>query len=141
MLRTPGSRQKETPSPPDGWVDGGRKGLALDLGHLERQCMGDRDLEAEVLQQFRAQAATLIETLAQDGHLSCAAKADIAHRLRGSALAIGAFAVAHAAAAVETSGRGGERPAQAVELSQAIVGLREAVAQATVEIDRLRRFP
>ena len=137
-LETPASRNTEmTPA-----AGGGRERLALDAGHLARQCMGDKDLEAEVLRQFRAQAATLMDTLAQDGLLSSAAKADVAHRLRGSALAIGAFPVADAAAAVEDAGRAGARrgpegPEQAVELSQAIAELSEAVAQAVAEIDRL----
>jgi HPt (histidine-containing phosphotransfer) domain-containing protein len=142
MLGTP--RQKQAPATPDRREGGTDEGVALDRGHLARQCMGDKDLEDEVLQEFRKQAATLIEVLTQGSHLSFVAKADIAHRLRGSALAIGAFPVAHAAAAVENSGRAGapgEGLEQAAELSQAIVDLSEAVSQAAAEIDRLHRFP
>ncbi len=146
MPLTPASGKKEMCSPPDASGDGAREAVALDLGHLSRQCMGDKDLEAEVLLLFRVQSATLMESLAQDGPASPAAKADIAHRLKGSAVAVGAFPVAKAAAAVEVCGRAGaeqgqEGPERAVELSQAIADLREAVAQAAAEIDRLHEFP
>ena len=113
-------------NPPDG--------AALDLDHLAGQCLGDRDLEAELLSLFRAQAIALAAELASD-RLSPSAGADIAHRLRGSALAVGAFAVARAAEAVEACGRdaGG-----AVEMSQAIAALGDAVSRAAAEIDRLK---
>ena len=89
-----------------------------------------------------AQAVEGTATSGFSWFVTSAAKADVAHRLRGSALAIGAFPVADAAAAVEDAGRAGARrgpegPEQAVELSQAIADLSEAVAQAVAEIDRL----
>jgi HPt (histidine-containing phosphotransfer) domain-containing protein len=116
----------------------------LDLKHLARQCMGDAELEAEVLGQFRTQAVTLAANLADDDRLSLAAKADIAHRLRGSALAIGAGSVARAAGLVESCGRAGakggpEAAARVAELSQAVADLGEAVKRAAAEIDRLHR--
>ena len=66
----------------------------LDLVHLARQCLGDHELEAELLQLFRQQAPTLTARLSGSPPLSVDAKAKIAHTLRGSALAVGAGRVA-----------------------------------------------
>lgn len=71
---------------------------AIDLVHLEAQTMGDKALEAEVLQLFARQARQLLKTLLED---TDAARAETAHRLKGAALAVGAFAVAESAAAIE----------------------------------------
>jgi HPt (histidine-containing phosphotransfer) domain-containing protein len=108
---------------------------ALDLAHLARQCLGDHELEAELLLQFRTQALRLAAELAEDDRLPPTARADVAHRLKGSALAVGAPAVAHAAEAVEACGRAGGQPD---EMSQAIARLTEAVSRAAAEIARLR---
>ncbi len=112
----------------------------LDLAHLSRQCMGDEDLETEILSRFRTQSLALAAQLASDSRLPFAAQADIAHRLRGSALAAGASAVVSAAEVVETCGRasGFGCANQVVEMSQAISTLSEAVARTVAEIDRLR---
>ena len=114
----------------------------VDLAHLSRQCMGDEDLEAEILSQFRTQSLALAALLRTDNLLAFAAQADIAHRLRGSALAAGAPAVVSAAEAVEACGRagaGGSGSAnRIVEMSQAIATLSEAVVRTAAEIDRLR---
>lgn len=111
----------------------------LDLAHLSRQCMGDETLETEILSQFRTQSLALAAQLTSD-KLSFAAQADIAHRLRGSALAAGAPAVVSAAEVVETCGRADrfESANWVVEMSQAISTLSEAVSQTVAEIDRLR---
>ena len=74
---------------------------AIDLVHLARQTDGDEALEAELLAMFDAQAAKLAARLALP-EVGAQAKADIAHRLKGSALAIGAWRVAEAATAAET---------------------------------------
>ena len=113
---------------------------ALDRDHLRRQCLDDRNLAAELLALFRVEARALAAELAGD-RLSPSARADIAHRLRGSALAVGAFAVARAAEAVEACGRDATRAGAvpAVEMSQAITNLGEAIARAAAEIDRLKR--
>ncbi len=114
----------------------------LDLAHLSRQCMGDEDLETEILSQFRSQSLALAAQLTTDSLLPFAAQADIAHRLRGSALAAGAPAVVSAAEVVEACGRasaGGFGGAnRVVEMSQAISTLSEAVLRTAAEIDRLR---
>src|ERR1700683_2156393 len=82
----------------------------LDLVHLARQCLGDHELEAELLQLFRQQAPTLTARLSASPPLSSDARAKIAHTLRGSALAVGAGRVAGAAWRIEGFGSGGGGP-------------------------------
>src|SRR5260370_17437330 len=82
------------PSPPLAPDDG-----PIDFEHLKRMTLGDAGLEQEVLAMFSAQSAKLIATLAT-------APADagaLAHTLKGSARAIGAFGVADAAARLEAA--------------------------------------
>ncbi len=107
---------------------GGARDLApLDLAHLSRQCFGDKSLEIELLLQFRIQSLSI----------ATQSTADLAHRLRGSALAIGAGKVARVAATVEERGRAGGH-SRSAEMARAISDLRDAVTEAVVEIDRLR---
>src|ERR1700722_12036646 len=105
----------------------------LDLVHLARQCLGDHELEAELLQLFRQQAPVLMARLSGSPHLSLDAKARIAHTLRGSALAIGAGRVAGAAWRIEelASAEGDQSSAQA----HAVAALLSAVSEALAEID------
>jgi HPt (histidine-containing phosphotransfer) domain-containing protein len=110
------------PSPPLVPDDG-----PIDLMHLRRMTLGDAALEREVLTMFAAQASRLAAALA-------AMPADapaLAHTLKGSARAIGAFAVADAAAELETLIRTNSDPAEA--LSE----LDEAVTQARMAIDAI----
>ncbi len=73
----------------------------IDFDHLAQQTMGDKDLEMEVLQLFsRSVRAALHEMAGADDKTVMAT----AHRLKGSAQAIGASAVSEAAAAVEEKG-------------------------------------
>jgi HPt (histidine-containing phosphotransfer) domain-containing protein len=78
----------------------------IDLVHLARTTLGDRNLEREVLQLFDRQSMLLIarmRTAAPNG------VATLAHTLKGSALGIGAWRVARAAEALELAGaRDGE---------------------------------
>jgi HPt (histidine-containing phosphotransfer) domain-containing protein len=108
----------------------------LDLVHLARQCLGDHELEAELLGLFRLQAGALTAELSGAGLLSLESKAKIAHTLRGSALAVGAGRVASAARSIEelASAPGDQPSAEA----RAIAALQSAVAEALTEIDRLR---
>lgn len=71
----------------------------VDLVHLRRFTMGNRDLEREVLQLFANQSPLIVQRLQQ----ATTAKAwrDAAHTLKGSAGAVGAHAVARAAAEAE----------------------------------------
>jgi HPt (histidine-containing phosphotransfer) domain-containing protein len=123
------------PSPPLAPDDG-----PIDNGHLDRMTLGDIALEREVLAMFSAQAVGLIVRLAAlsaeggpaDGKSS--ESLALAHTLKGSARAIGAFRVADAAEALEAVLRNGDDP------SEAIAGLKDTVAEARTAIDaRLRR--
>jgi HPt (histidine-containing phosphotransfer) domain-containing protein len=118
------------PSPPLAPDDG-----PIDSGHLERMTLGDADLTREVLAMFSAQAVTLIGNLGRnsaDQGLPSDAPA-LAHTLKGSARAIGAFHVADAAEAVEAAIRNCDDPAEA------LAGLKDAVTEARAAIDALLR--
>src|SRR6201996_5135952 len=110
------------PSPPLAPDDG-----PIDSGHLDRMTLGDAGLTREVLTMFSAQAAGLIGRLQSMPPDAPA----LAHTLKGSARAIGAFHVADAAAELETLIRTRGDPAEA------LFELDEAVAQARMAIDAI----
>jgi HPt (histidine-containing phosphotransfer) domain-containing protein len=110
------------PSPPLAPDDG-----PIDIEHLRRMTLGDSSLEREVLAMFSAQAVSLIGTLAA---LPKDAGA-LAHTLKGSARAIGAFGVAEAAVRLEDALRNGEDP------SDLLGELDDAIAQARTAIDAI----
>jgi HPt (histidine-containing phosphotransfer) domain-containing protein len=112
------------PSPPLAPDDG-----PIDFEHLKRMTLGDAGLEQEVLAMFAAQSARLVSTLAT----MPAEAGALAHNLKGSARAIGAFAVADAAARLETVIAGGSEP------TATLAELDDAVAQARAEIEALLR--
>ncbi|WP_027579955.1 Hpt domain-containing protein [Bradyrhizobium sp. Ai1a-2] len=103
----------------------------IDLAHLARMSLGDAALEREVLSLFAAQSVKLIAALAtlpQDAR-------ELAHTLKGSARAIGAFAVADAAAGLEhvlTSG---------AETAEPLAALTDAVARARNAIQAILGEP
>lgn len=71
----------------------------IDLEHLRRMTLGEPDLEREILEMFRTQTAALVvrlKTVPQDA-------AALAHTLKGSSRAIGAFEVGNAAQALEAA--------------------------------------
>ena len=105
------------PSPPLAPDDG-----PIDIEHLRRMTLGDASLEREVLAMFSAQAVGLVGTLAA----LPADAAALAHTLKGSARAIGAFRVADAAARLEALLQNGGDPAEA------LAELDDAVAQAAL---------
>ncbi|WP_079571801.1 Hpt domain-containing protein [Bradyrhizobium erythrophlei] len=112
------------PSPPLVPDDG-----PIDIAHLQRMTLGDAGLEREVLAMFSAQAVHLAGALAG----LPADAAALAHTLKGSACAIGAFGVAEAAARLETLIKsGGDR-------SEALAELDDAVAQARLAVDAILR--
>jgi len=110
------------PSPPLAPDDG-----PIDVEHLRRMTLGDIGLEHEVLAMFAAQSAKLLDTL---DTLPAEAGA-LVHTLKGSAKAIGAFAVAEAAALLEAvlADRG--------DPSEALAELGDAVALARTAIDAM----
>ena len=112
------------PSPPLAPDDG-----PIDTGHLAHMTLGDASLEREVLAMFSAQAAGLVgklATLPSDALV-------LAHTLKGSARAIGAFAVADAAAVMEAAIRAANDP------QPALAELAGAVAEARTAIDAILR--
>jgi HPt (histidine-containing phosphotransfer) domain-containing protein len=112
------------PSPPLAPGDG-----PIDFDHLQRMTLDDAAIEQEVLTMFSAQSTTLM-------HMLAAIPADasaLAHTLKGSARAIGAFAVADAAARLEAAVAGGFDP------SAALAELGEAVAEARAAIEAVLR--
>lgn len=72
----------------------------IDLVHLARQTLGDRALEREILGLFMTQARALVAKL----EMAPAGKSrlDLAHTLKGSARAVGAWRVAEQAERCET---------------------------------------
>jgi HPt (histidine-containing phosphotransfer) domain-containing protein len=75
---------------------------SIDRAHLFRMTLGDHGLECEVLQLFDQQARMLI---ARMGEVNAAGIAALAHTLHGSARAIGAWAIAGAAEALEAAAK------------------------------------
>ena len=107
------------PSPPLVPDDG-----PIDIAHLRRMTLGDAALEREVLTMFSGQASRLVKAL---GARPADASA-LAHKLKGSARAIGAFAVADAAAHLETLVGAGRDPAEALgDLDSALEEAQSAI--------------
>lgn len=107
------------PSPPLAPDDG-----PIDIAHLRRMTLGDAALEREVLGMFSAQAQRLVKALAA----SPADAVALAHTLKGSARAVGAFEVGDAASQLETRIRsGGDRVEALSELNYAIAQARGAI--------------
>jgi HPt (histidine-containing phosphotransfer) domain-containing protein len=105
---------------------------AIDLVHLARATDGDEALEAELIAMFARQSDKLGERL-RLADLARQTRADVAHRLRGSALAIGAFAVAETAGRLETAleAPGPEPEAELAALDVALAQVRTAIAELT----------
>ncbi len=105
--------------------------LDLDIEHLSRQTFGDPGLEDELLSLFDEQAAQILARLAAPfPGGDPARRADAAHALKGSALAIGAAATAWAADNYETALRRHSADAEThrLVLARTIEAARRAVA-------------
>lgn len=112
------------PSPPLVPDDG-----PIDLAHLRHMTLGDESLEREVLAMFAGQATELAAALSQLPPDAAA----VAHKLKGSARAVGAFRVASAAADLEIALQNGADPANP------LVALDDAVGEARAAIDAILR--
>ena len=107
------------PSPPLAPCSG-----PIDFDHLERATFGDIRLEREVLSMFLTQSARLLGAILA----APAEAAALAHTLKGSARAVGAFAVADHALALETAIGARRDPSQAAaELEEAVAEARDAI--------------
>jgi HPt (histidine-containing phosphotransfer) domain-containing protein len=107
------------PSPPLAPDDG-----PIDFDHLKRMTLGDAGLEREVLAMFSAQSASLA------GQLSASPPdaRTLVHTLKGSARAIGAFAVADAATRLEAALAAGSNPAELLaQLGDEVALVRTAI--------------
>ena len=106
-------------------------GPALDLDHLARMTLGERELEREVLMLFTQQSTDLLarlEKLPREG-------ASLAHTLKGSARGIGAFAVAEAADNLE------QRLRQGLPVTAEVTALQRSVGSALAAIaERLHQL-
>lgn len=100
---------------------------AIDVGHLNRQTMGDRSLEREVLELFRRQSRILLFRL--EALTNPKERADVAHTLKGSARGVGANRVAFAADELERAAKSGE------PTGRALAELAESVAEVTSAIE------
>lgn len=96
----------------------------IDLDHLDRMTVGDAALGREVLAMFSGQAVRLMEELAA----APPDAAELAHTLKGSALAIGAHRVAAAAETLAAALRADAGVAEAVMI------LGDAVTEARLRI-------
>jgi HPt (histidine-containing phosphotransfer) domain-containing protein len=103
----------------------------FDLVHLSRQTMGDRELEHEVLALFERQASHIGDKLTTlESGAEHHVRADLAHKLKGSARAVGAFAVATAAENYEHSARAGLfRAMDSRQLQEALAEALEALSE------------
>lgn len=104
----------------------------IDLVHLARQTLGDRALEQEILSLYVKQAQSLLERIRACG---CGRdRADLAHTLKGSSRAVGAWQVAQAAEALEIV-----PPGRDAEFAAAYKALGTCVAAACETIAELQR--
>jgi HPt (histidine-containing phosphotransfer) domain-containing protein len=72
----------------------------INLAHLDEQTFGDLAIRREVIDLFQAQAPVIMAAIsASTGQ----ARSDAAHRLRGSALALGAGPLAEASFRLEAA--------------------------------------
>jgi HPt (histidine-containing phosphotransfer) domain-containing protein len=104
---------------------------AIDRAELDRHTFDDRDLRHEILSLFVAQTIEIMALIETGG---AAETADLAHRLKGSARAIGAGPLARAAHDLEAWLRAGNVGAEAL-----VACLRGAAEAAVAEARMLER--
>ncbi len=110
---------------------------SLDLVHLSSQTAGDAGLQRELLEMFSQRSPELVcrmRALAYEPEPQMRPIRDLAHQLKGSALAIGAFRLAAAAERVEGAfdpGPSGQKTAGAAAIEALAADL--ATALSTIE--------
>jgi HPt (histidine-containing phosphotransfer) domain-containing protein len=106
---------------------------AIDLVHLSRQTLSDQALEVELLDLFERQSARIVAQLRQASCGDAKICGDLAHTLRGSALAVGAGRVARTAQIYETrcatAAHGPAADAALEALAGAVAEARATIAQ------------
>ena len=113
---------------------------AIDLVHLARQTLGDRDLELELLALFARQARSIVAALgasAHGGSTPSTQAGDLLHTLCGSARAIGAWGVAEEAQDVQHCDRSAVIDGVATPNPDRFASLRDRVHCACAVIDEL----
>lgn len=85
--------------------------MPVDLVHLSVQTLGDHDLEAELLRLFSAQAPLCLDAYNRAADQS--GRRHAAHTLKGSSMAVGAFALAEIAGLAELPGFKGKKDLEA----------------------------
>ena len=122
-MDVPRARSVNQPAPND-WTE--TRGMPVDLAHLRRYTLGDKALEAEVLELFLAQ---LPETIASLRSASTERDWKIAaHTLKGSSRAIGAWRIATLAQEAEELSTGSEPAAWSEAISKLEMAASEAQA-------------
>ena len=136
------SKSRENPAAEPGFGEGGEPcgGPAeehepvIDLVHLSRQTLSDQALEVELLDLFDRQSARIVGQLQGAGADDGKVCGDLAHTLRGSALAVGASRVARTAQIYEARCAPAPRGPAAAAALDALAG---AVAEARATIAQL----
>ncbi|HUU67817.1 MAG TPA: Hpt domain-containing protein [Methyloceanibacter sp.] len=121
-------------APDPGSTDGGPGKRPVDLVHLSRYTLGERDLEREVLELFCTQSVLCLEQLR--AAMSDKAWKDAAHSLKGSASAIGAWRAAKAAERAEALQGDGLTQFRAARITEIETSLREAEAYIVSLLDK-----
>lgn len=114
--------------------------ILLDLAHLSRQTADDRQLQRELLQLFKLQSPELVAQMHALTSLPPSAEpqpvlCNLIHQLKGSALAIGAFPLAAAAAAAEQALAPSGNVSAAESGEAVLAALAAMLAQSLIAID------
>ncbi len=119
------ARRMDVPAEPGGHV--AADGAPVDLVHLARHTLGNRELEREVLRLFSRQSSMMMERMQEAGDREALGRC--LHTLLGSARGVGAWKVSEAVETVQ----------QALEEDAAadLTALRAAVAESGAFIDAL----
>ncbi len=99
--------------------------MIIDEAELRSQTFGDEELLREVVGLFQLQTPSLVAALEAAGG---AARADIAHRLKGSALALGGKALAAVAARIEADPDDAAAIAEARRIAEETAAALSAIA-------------